>query len=371
MVIKACPREGRQQKCPTYHIQPNCRSTTARDQRCHSPSATRPKRRLSAAGPHGSRSHLHIPVPSHAIGQLSPQRCGATWGGGAQRLISILPASWPEGEAADSFVRLRRGAASRRDWRSASSLRRFEGRTSAWVSAVRSGGCCAGAVAGARCQVMPPACLGPSPPLPPRTSLPRSGTSLPFCGAARDRQPDPGPSCPRGAEAAGVGARTARPRLPRHEAAGRAAGGSGDGAFVISVLNEAGGARPSRGAAGKGLKGSVWPGSAPARGALRAALSAVREPGSARGPAAPFPALGSASVPCGSPGGRTTQRELCWTCALQIPAPCFSYRAPEGETREQDEQNRRRKGLPLNNMPPELLHGDKGIRYVAIGLIWV
>lgn len=41
------------------------------------------------------------------------------------------------------------------------------------------------------------------------------------------------------------------------------------------------------------------------------------------------------------------------------PSRARGARAPEGETREQDEENRRRKGLSLNNMPPELLHGDK------------
>lgn len=190
-------------------------ATTRVHRRCHSPSETPLRRRISAEGPHGSRSHLHIPALSPTIGQLSPQRCGVAWGRGARRLISILPASWREGEAADSSVRLRRGAASRRDWRSASSLRRCEGRTSAWVSAVRSGGCSGGAVAGARCQVMPAACPGPGTPPRPHTSLPwafppstRTGRPGGLCGAV-----SPARGCPVRGEwrPRAEGARTARP----------------------------------------------------------------------------------------------------------------------------------------------------------------
>lgn len=197
----------------------------------------------------------------------------------------------------------------------------------------------------------------------PRAQLPSAAPRLPMAGRAvpaalRGRQPGPRPSCPRGAEAAGVGARTARPRLPRQEASGRAAGGSGNGAFVISVLNEAGGARPTRAAAGKGLKGSARL----QRGECCAPLCPrLWDPGSAR-PCGSVPSAGLGLRAARELRGRTTQRELCWSCVLQIPAPCFSYRAPERETREQDEQNRRRKDLPLNNMPPELLHGDRGIR---------
>lgn len=41
----------------------------------------------------------------------------------------------------------------------------------------------------------------------------------------------------------------------------------------------------------------------------------------------------------------------------------------KGDT--QDGKNSRKKGFFLNNMPPELLHGNKGINYVATYLTWI
>lgn len=38
---------------------------------------------------------------------------------------------------------------------------------------------------------------------------------------------------------------------------------------------------------------------------------------------------------------------------------------------EQDGKNSRKRGFCLNNMSPELLHGNKGISYVATYLIWI
>lgn len=38
---------------------------------------------------------------------------------------------------------------------------------------------------------------------------------------------------------------------------------------------------------------------------------------------------------------------------------------------KQDGKNSRKKGFFLNNMPPELLHGNKGINYVATYLTWI
>lgn len=56
---------------------------------------------------------------------------------------------------------------------------------------------------------------------------------------------------------------------------------------------------------------------------------------------------------------------LFWYFVFQLPTRCFPYR--EGD--KQDGENSRKKGLFLNNMPPELLHGNKGIRCCLFNLV--
>lgn len=67
------------------------------------------------------------------------------------------------------------------------------------------------------------------------------------------------------------------------------------------------------------------------------------------------------------------QLRFIWVCLFFCSSVTYSMFLLQSSWKgdKQDGKNSGKKGFFLNNMPPELLHGNKGINYVAIYLIWI